>query len=141
MPKSSKTPSSELNSLMEEYGINPNTLAKELGLSYSAVRMIALGKIKISAPTALRLAKYFDNTPAFWLSLQQEADLAEAGKDKDLQSALKGIKKAVKKPAEPKDAVKPRGKKTLPDKSKAGAKAPGPKAVSRKQGKNNITAQ
>ena len=119
MQKSTKTPSSVLVSLMDEYGLNPYALAKEIGLSYSAVRMIALGNNKISVPTALRLAKYFGNTPDFWLSLQQEADLTEAGKDKNLQSALKGIKRAVKKPAKP----------------KAVAKAPGSKPASRTRSK------
>ena len=105
MKKPIKTPSSVLVSLMGEYGLNPNTLAKDLGMSYSAVRMISLGNIKVSASTALRLAKYFGDTPEFWLTLQQEADLAEAGKDKNLQSALKRIKKAEKKPAKAKVAV------------------------------------
>jgi antitoxin HigA-1 len=131
MRKSTKTPSSVLVSLMDEYGLNPNTLAKELGLSYSAVRMITLGNIKVSAPTALRLSEYFGNTPEFWLSLQQEADLAEAGKDKNLQSALKSIKRAVKKPAKTKAAVKPRRKTTLSDKRKAAKKVPGAKPASR----------
>jgi len=131
MRKSSKTPSSVLVSLMEKYGLNPYTLAKEIGLSYSAVRMIALGNIKISAPTSLRLAEYFGNTPDFWLSLQQEADLAEAAKDRNLQSALKKINRAVKKPAKHKAAVKPRKKRTLSDKRKAAAKIPGSKPASR----------
>ena len=133
MQKSTKTPSSVLVSLMDEYGLNPYILAKEIGLSYSAVRMIALGNIKISASTALRLAKYFGNTPAFWLSLQQEADLTEAGNDKNLQSALKTIKKAVKRAPTSKATVKPRKKITMSDKRKAAAKVPGSKPVSRKK--------
>jgi len=132
MQKSAKTPSSVLVSLMDEYGLNPYTVAKEIGMSYSAVRMIALGNIKISAPTALRLAKYFGNTPSFWLSLQQETDLAEAGKDKNLQASLKTIKKAVKQAPSSKAAVKPRKKTTLTDKRKAAAKVPGSKPVSRR---------
>jgi antitoxin HigA-1 len=131
MRKSAKTPSSVLVSLMNEYGLNPYTLAKDIGLSYSAVRMISLGNINVSASTALRLAKYFGNTPDFWLLLQQEADLAEAGNDKNLQSALKSIKRAVKKPSKPKAKVKPRKKTTLSDKRKAAVKVPGSKPASR----------
>jgi addiction module HigA family antidote len=133
MQKSAKTPSTVLVSLMDEYGLNPYTLAKDIGMSYSAVRMIALGNIKISAPTALRLAKYFGNTPSFWLTLQQEADLAEAGKDKNLQSSLKAIKKSVKKAPVSKAAVKPGKKTAQPARRKAAAKAPGSKPVSRKK--------
>ena len=119
---------------MDEYGLNPNTLAKELYLSYSATRMIILGKIKITAPTALRLAAYFGNSPDFWLSLQQEEDLAKAAKDKNLQSDLKKIKRAVKKPAKVKASVKPRRKTTLSDKRKAAKKVPGSKSPSRSRG-------
>jgi len=131
MQKRIKTPSTVLVSLMGEYGLNPNTLAKDLGMSYSAVRMISLGNIKVSAPTALRLAKYFGNTPDFWLSLQQEADLAEAKEDKNLLAALSVIKKAVKRPAKPKATVKPRRKTTLADKRKAAKKVPGAKPALR----------
>lgn len=149
MPKSTQTPTFVLNSLMEEYGLNPFTLAKGIGLSYSAVRMLALGNFKVSVPTALRLAKYFGKTPEFWLSLQQKEDLLEAGKDKNLQADLKRIKKAVKKAAKPaaakakavkpkaskapKTAGKSRKKVTLSDKRKAAAKVPGAKPASRKK--------
>jgi len=131
MRKSTKTPSSVLVSLMDEYGLNPYTLAKAIGLSYSAVRMISLGNIKVSASTALRLAKYFGNTPDFWLLLQQEADLAEAEKDKNLQAALKGIKRAKKQAPIAKAAVKPGRKITLSGKRKAATKVPGSKPASR----------
>jgi len=120
MPKSSKTPSSVLKSYMEEYGLNPHSLSKEIGLSYASVRMLVSGKLDISTATALKLAKYFGTSPAFWLDLQQETDLSEAGKDKKLQSALNKIKKATK----------PRGK-TLSDKRKAAARIPGAKRKGR----------
>ena len=111
MPKSAKSPSSVLTSLMEEYGLNPHSLSKEIGLSYASVRMLALGKMGISAYTALRLAKFFGNTPEFWLDLQQEADLAEAGKDRELQSALKGVKRAEKRAKKMKHESKPASRK------------------------------
>jgi len=114
MSKSGKTPSSVIKSYMEQYGLNPHSLSKQIGLSYASVRLLVSGNLDISVATALKLAKYFGNTPAFWLDLQQEADLSEAGKDKKLQSTLNKIKKAVK----------PRGK-TLSDKRKSAAKVPG----------------
>jgi antitoxin HigA-1 len=137
MRKSTKTASSVLNSLMEKYDLNPYILAKEIGMSYSAVRMISLGNFKVSVSTALRLAKYFGKTPDFWLSLQREEDLAEAEKDKNLQSDLKSIKRAGKKAAKkadkPKAAKKQRRKTTLSDKRKAAAKVPGAKPASRRK--------
>jgi len=114
MPKS-QTPSTVLQSLMDEYQLNPFSLSKELHLSNSAVRLLVIGKANISVSTALRLAKFFGQTPAYWLDLQREADLNEASKDKELQDILKAIPKA-KKPAASKEgaAEKPNklGKKT-----------------------------
>jgi len=103
MPKS-QTPASVLQSLMDEYQLNPFSLSKELHLSNSAIRLLAIGKAKLSVSTALRLAKFFGQNLAFWLDLQREADLNEASKDKELQDILKAIPKA-KKPAVPKNGA------------------------------------
>jgi len=97
MPKP-QTPASVLQFLMDEYHLNPFSLSKGIHLSNSAVRLLVIGKSKVTVPTALRLAKFFGQTPAYWLDLQREADLNEASKDKELQDTLKTISKA-KKPA------------------------------------------
>lgn len=110
MSKSLKSPSSVLLSLIEKYQLNPYALSKEIHLSYSAVRQIISGESKITAQTAFRLAKFFGQTPAFWLDLQKDADIQEAEKDKKLSAVLKNIAKvkisapgkkpvSVKKPA------------------------------------------
>ena len=126
MPKSNQTPAAVLQSLMDEYQLNPFSLSKAINLSNSAVRLLVIGKSKVSVTTALRLAKFFGQTPAYWLDLQREADLDEASKDKELQDILKDITKA-KKPAAPKPetAKKPIKKQTLSDKRKKTAKIPG----------------
>ena len=102
MPKSAQTPVSVLKDLLEEYQLTSYSLAKAINLSVSAVRQIAVGKSKISVPTALRLAKFFGQTPDYWLDLQREADLSEAKRDEELQSVLKGISKVKKPKPEPK---------------------------------------
>ena len=103
MPKS-QTPATVLQSLMDEYQLNPFSLAKAINLSNSAVRLLVIGISKVTVPTSLRLAKFFGQTPAFWLDLQREADISEATKDQELQDTLKAIPKA-KKPAAPKDGA------------------------------------
>jgi antitoxin HigA-1 len=103
MPKS-QTPASVLQSLMDEYQLNPFSLAKAINLSNSAVRLLVIGKSKVTVPTALRLAKFFGQTPAFWLDLQREADISEASKDQELQDTLKAIPKA-KKLSSPKEGA------------------------------------
>jgi addiction module HigA family antidote len=129
MPKASaQTPAAVLKSLMDEYQLNPFKLAGEIKLSNSSVRQILLGKSRVTASTALRLAKFFGNTPEFWLNLQNKSDLAEAAKDTGLSAALKAIGKA-KKPA----PVKAAPKKALAAKAKpARAAKPGTSAASKK---------
>lgn len=66
--------------LREEFlhplGITPNRLAIDLGVSPSRINEILKGKRGISAETALRLGRYFDDIgPEFWLNLQQHYDL------------------------------------------------------------------
>ena len=98
--KSPQTPAVALKSLLDEYQLNPFSLSKQIGLSTSAVRQIVIGKSGITVPTALRLAKFFGQTPDFWLDLQLQADMQNASNDKALQDVLKTIPKA-KKPAPP----------------------------------------
>jgi len=137
MPKTSQTPASVLNSLMEEYQLNPSSLSAKIALSISAVRQIAIGKTGITVPTALRLAKFFGQTPAFWLDLQLQEEMQAAANDKELQGVLKGISKAVKPSAaaKAKAQAKPVKKTTLADKRKEAAKVPGSKSSLRKLAK------
>jgi addiction module HigA family antidote len=127
---------------MEEYQLNPFSLSKEIQLSHSAVRLLVIGKAKITVPTALRLAKFFGQTPAYWLDLQREADLSEASKDKELQDVLGSIPKAKKTAAtKPGAAEKPNkkqkpsvlSKKTTITTSAHSAKNKGPKKVVKKK--------
>ena len=129
----SKTPSTVLLSLMDEYQFNPFSLSKALKLNPTTVRQFVLGKSKITISTALRLAKLFGQPQAFWLDLQRDADLIEAGKDKKLQTILKGISKAVKPYVKAKKTVPVKRKTTLSDKRKKAAKVPGAKPVRRKR--------
>jgi antitoxin HigA-1 len=141
MPKS-QTIASVLQSLMDEYQLNPFTLSKEIHLSHSAVRLLVIGKSKVTVPTALRLAKFFGQTPDYWLDMQRKADLNEASKDEELQDALESIPKA-KKPVAPKPGTveKPNKKQTHPVLSKKttittsarSAKNKGPKKVVKKK--------
>jgi addiction module HigA family antidote len=128
MPKLNQTPASVLQSLMDEYQLNPFSLSKAINLSNSAVRLLVIGKAKVTVPTALRLAKLFGQTPSFWLDLQREADLNEASKDKKFQDILKAITKAKKPDAQkPVTAKMPGKKQSLSDKRKKAAKTPGAK--------------
>src|SRR5687768_1255925 len=69
--------------LVEEFlkplGLSQNRLALALGVSPRRINEVALRKRSLTADTALRLAKYFGNSPHFWLGLQMDYDLDIAG--------------------------------------------------------------
>jgi len=55
-------------------------LSKDLHIPQTRISLILKGKRRITANTALRLSKYFGNSPQFWLNLQDEYDLREEKK-------------------------------------------------------------
>ena len=112
MPKTSQSPGSFLAHMLEKYKLNPFKLSKDIHLSQSAVRMITIGKTKITTPVAMRLAKYFKTKPEYWLVMQMKWDIAEVSKDKTLLKIVKSIS-VVKEGGEDKTTAtkKPKAKK------------------------------
>lgn len=55
--------------------LSQNRLARAIKVPPRRINEIALRKRSISADTALRLARYFGNSPQFWLGLQMDYDL------------------------------------------------------------------
>jgi antitoxin HigA-1 len=53
-----------------------NRLAIELRVPATRMLEVVRGRRGITADTALRLARYFNTTPKFWLNLQTSYDLA-----------------------------------------------------------------
>lgn len=63
---------------LRELGMSANALAKALNVPAPRVNDIVRERRGISADTALRLARYFDSSPQFWLNLQNTHDLRVA---------------------------------------------------------------
>lgn len=65
--------------LLEEFlapmSLSQNRLALDIGVPPRRINEIVLGKRRITADTALRLARYFGMSPRFWLGLQMDYDL------------------------------------------------------------------
>lgn len=65
--------------LMEEFlhelGLTQHRLALAIGVPPRRINEIVHGTRRVTADTALRLAKFFGTTPAFWLNLQTMYDL------------------------------------------------------------------
>ncbi|PKR81403.1 addiction module antidote protein, HigA family [Brumimicrobium salinarum] len=53
-------------------------LSKDINVPQTRISEIINGRRRITADTALRLSKYFDNSPRFWLGLQEDYDLEDA---------------------------------------------------------------
>ncbi len=60
---------------LKPLGMSQSRLALDIGVHPRRINEIVLGKRSISADTALRLARYFGNSPQFWLGLQMDYDL------------------------------------------------------------------
>lgn len=58
--------------------LTPYAVARACGVPRTRVERLAREETSITADTALRLARYFDTTPEFWMSLQAQYDLETA---------------------------------------------------------------
>jgi addiction module HigA family antidote len=63
---------------LKPLGMSVNRLALELRVPATRITEIVHGRRSVTADTALRLARYFNTTPKFWLNLQASYDLAVA---------------------------------------------------------------
>ena len=65
--------------LLEEFlkplNMSQNKLALQLRVPARRINEIVLGKRRITADTALRLARFFGNSAQFWMGLQADYDL------------------------------------------------------------------
>jgi addiction module HigA family antidote len=68
--------------LAEEFlkplGLSQNRLAMNIRMPSTRIGEIVRGKRAITPDTALRLARFLNNSPEFWLNLQQMHDLTKA---------------------------------------------------------------
>jgi addiction module HigA family antidote len=60
---------------MKPLGLTANKLALDLHVPATRIAEIVHERRRISADTALRLARYFNTNPEFWLNLQNFYDL------------------------------------------------------------------
>jgi antitoxin HigA-1 len=80
--------------LLEEFliplEVSAYRLSKDTGMPQTRISAIIKGNRRITADTALRLAKYFGNSAKFWLGLQDDFDIEE--ENQNLKSTLNSIK-------------------------------------------------
>lgn len=81
LPKNRRpTPPGEvfLEDFLLPLGITQREAADRLRMSYPRMNEIVRGKRAVTPDSALRLAKFSNTEPEFWLNLQQAVDLWDA---------------------------------------------------------------
>lgn len=64
-----------LDEFIKPMNLSQNRLAIDIGVDGRRINEIVLGKRAITADTALRLSRFFGNSPQFWMGLQTQYDL------------------------------------------------------------------
>lgn len=64
-----------LKEILDELGVSQYRLAQELGVSAMQVSHVVRGQRPLNAELALRLGRYLDQSPRYWLHLQSRYDL------------------------------------------------------------------
>ena len=66
---------------LDELGITPTELSRQIGVPPNRISQIIQGKRAITGDTALRLGHWFKSSAEFWLNLQTAYDLRVASKE------------------------------------------------------------
>jgi addiction module HigA family antidote len=64
-----------LSDFLKSLGITQHRLAISIGVPPRRIKEIVHGKRRVSADTALRLARFFGTSERFWVNLQSRFDL------------------------------------------------------------------
>ncbi|WP_129124918.1 HigA family addiction module antitoxin [Geomonas oryzae] len=75
---------------LPDYGLTAGALAGTLGVSRQTINELLRERRAVSPGMALRLSRFFGNSPEFWLNAQRAVDLWQA--EKDLAKELAAIR-------------------------------------------------
>lgn len=89
-----KHPGKLLKEEIDARHMSANKLASALGVPANRISDIIRERRNVTAETALRLARFFGNSPEFWLRLQIKYDLGKANAEQGAE-----IRRTVKKAA------------------------------------------
>lgn len=68
-------PGESLAEELEELGVSPTKLSRQIRVPANRISQIINGKRAITGDTALRLAHWFGTSPQFWMNLQALHDV------------------------------------------------------------------
>ena len=70
-------PGEFLVEFLEDLGISQSELARQIHVPFQRVNDVIHGRRALTPSTALRLGRFFGNSPTFWLNAQLACDLYE----------------------------------------------------------------
>ncbi|WP_036270256.1 HigA family addiction module antitoxin [Methylobacterium sp. WSM2598] len=95
-------PGEILADALEEIGVTPTELARQIKVPHNRIGQIINGKRAITGDTALRLGHWFRTSAAFWINLQAAYDLRVAEQEAGAEiGALPVRPEAEPQPAQP----------------------------------------
>jgi addiction module HigA family antidote len=68
-------PGEYLKELLAELGLSQTRLAQDIGVPALRISHVVHGKRPVTAELALRLGRYFGQSPRYWLNLQSRYDM------------------------------------------------------------------
>lgn len=82
---------------LEELGVSPTELSRQIRVPANRVSQIINGKRAVTGDTALRLAHWFGTSPQFWMNLQALYDVRLAEKQAGTEIKSLPTKPAISK--------------------------------------------
>lgn len=69
---------------LDPLGIAPIALARRINVPRTRIERLVKGVTGMTSDTALRLARVFNTSPAYWMNMQTNYDMAAASRDIDV---------------------------------------------------------
>src|SRR5690349_5560883 len=85
MTRPSIHPGEILADELEELGVSPTELVRQIAVPANRISQIIYGKRAVTGETALRLSHWFQTSAEFWLTLQAARDLRMAEQAADAE--------------------------------------------------------
>jgi addiction module HigA family antidote len=86
-----------LKELLDELNLSQYRLARELGVPAMRINYVVKGRRPVTAELALRLGRYFGQSPRYWINLQSryDMDVAEDSLSERMAREVQPLKAAV----------------------------------------------
>jgi addiction module HigA family antidote len=86
-----------LKELLDELNLSQYRLARELGVPAMRINHLVKGRRPLTAELALRLGRYFGQSPWYWINLQRryDMDVAEDSLSERVAREVRPLKAAV----------------------------------------------